>query len=81
MPIFDFHLPNRILFGPGRLSDLEHTPYLPKGSRALIVVGAGGSMLTEGHLARVQMKPFSGGHLRPSAAREDIPLMRFSPFL
>lgn len=54
MPTFDFYLPTRILFGPGRLRDLEHTPFLPKGSRALIVVGAGGSMLTEGHLARVQ---------------------------
>ncbi len=54
MPTFDFYLPTRILFGPGRLRDLEHTPFLPKGARALIVVGAGGSMLTEGHLARVQ---------------------------
>lgn len=52
MNAFNFFMPTRILFGPGRLSELGSTPHLP-GSRALVITGAGGSMERSGILGRV----------------------------
>ncbi|MDJ0723153.1 MAG: iron-containing alcohol dehydrogenase [Desulfobacterales bacterium] len=54
MPNFDLFMPTRIVFGPGRLDALETTAHLPEAARAMIVVGAGGSMLRQGYLGRVQ---------------------------
>lgn len=47
---FDFHIPTRILFGPGKL-DLLATETLP-GKKALIVLSAGKSMKKFGYLDR-----------------------------
>jgi alcohol dehydrogenase len=43
-----------MLFGPGRLNELETSPLLPKGKKALIVIGQSGNILRQGYLARVQ---------------------------
>ncbi|MBC2735973.1 MAG: iron-containing alcohol dehydrogenase [Desulfobacteraceae bacterium] len=51
---FKFHIPTRIIFGPGTLTTLEETPHLPPGGHAMIVVGESGAMLTAGYLQRVQ---------------------------
>lgn len=51
---FQFHIPTRIIFGPGTLTTLEETPHLPPGGHAMIVVGESGAMLTAGYLQRVQ---------------------------
>nr|MBL0715725.1 iron-containing alcohol dehydrogenase [Desulfobacterales bacterium] len=51
---FDFFMPTHLVFGPGRLDELEHTFHLPAGKRAMVVIGADGAMLKEGYLARVQ---------------------------
>ena len=51
---FKFHIPTRIIFGPGTLTTLEETPHLPPGGLAMIVVGESGAMLTAGYLQRVQ---------------------------
>ena len=51
---FHFHIPTRIIFGPGTLTTLEETPHLPPGGHAMIVVGESGAMLTAGYLQRVQ---------------------------
>lgn len=51
---FQFHMPTRIIFGPGTLSTLEDTPHLPPGEQAMIVIGESGAMLTAGYLQRVQ---------------------------
>lgn len=48
---FTYHIPTRILFGPGKLADLA-TERLP-GKRALIVISAGASMKANGYLDRV----------------------------
>lgn len=50
--LFDYHIPTRILFGPGKLDDLGSTP-LP-GKKALIVITNGTAMITNGYLGRVQ---------------------------
>jgi alcohol dehydrogenase len=50
---FTYYMPTRILFGAGRISDLASTS-LPSGKRALIVIGAGGSMRSLGYLDSVQ---------------------------
>ena len=49
---FNIYMPTRIIFGPGKLKELETTPYLP-GKRALIVISAGKSMKSNGYLNRV----------------------------
>ncbi|MES9995491.1 iron-containing alcohol dehydrogenase [Desulfovibrio aminophilus] len=54
MPLFQFFLPTRLLFGPGSLESLADTPHLPKGRKALIVTSSGGSMIRHGFLGRVQ---------------------------
>ena len=48
---FDFFIPTKILFGPGRLNDLG-TAALP-GKKALIVITSGNSMRKNGYLDRV----------------------------
>jgi alcohol dehydrogenase len=49
---FSYYLPTRIIFGPGKLSELAETPHLP-GKKALIVIGASGAMKKHGYLDRV----------------------------
>lgn len=49
---FDYYMPTRILFGPGKLNALGEVP-LP-GKKALIVISAGNSMRRLGYLDRVQ---------------------------
>lgn len=51
---FTFRLPTPILFGPGRLADLEKTPLLPAGKKALILIDQSGNILRQGYLGRVQ---------------------------
>jgi alcohol dehydrogenase len=51
---FTFRLPTTLVFGPGRLNELETTPYLPQGKQAMLVIGASGNILRQGYLARVQ---------------------------
>jgi len=49
---FSYYMPTRIIFGCGKLSELETTPYLP-GKKALVVIGASGAMRKHGYLDRV----------------------------
>jgi len=49
---FNYYMPTRILFGPGKLAEVADTPFFP-GTRALVVVGAGGSMKRSGALDRL----------------------------
>lgn len=49
---FDFYMPTKVLFGPGRLNDL-HTEKLP-GKKALIVTTNGKSVIRYGYLDRLQ---------------------------
>ena len=49
---FNYYMPTRILFGPGKLKELATTPYLP-GKKALIVISSGNSMRKHGYLERV----------------------------
>ena len=49
---FSYYMPTRIIFGCGKLSELETTPHLP-GKKALVVIGASGAMKKHGHLDRV----------------------------
>ncbi len=51
---FTYRLPTTLVFGPGKLNELETTPHLPQGTKALIVIGASGNILRQGYLARVQ---------------------------
>jgi alcohol dehydrogenase len=48
---FNYHIPTKILFGPGKLNELA-TETLP-GQKALIVISAGNSMKKNGYLDRV----------------------------
>ncbi len=48
---FDYYMPTKILFGPGKLQNLANEN-LP-GKKALIVISAGGSMVKNGYLDRV----------------------------
>lgn len=49
---FDFYMPTKVLFGPGRLNDL-HLQTLP-GKKALIVTSQGTSVKKYGYLQRVE---------------------------
>jgi alcohol dehydrogenase len=49
---FSYYMPTRIIFGCGKLSELETTPYL-RGAKALVVIGASGAMRKYGYLDRV----------------------------
>lgn len=50
---FVFYMPTRLIFGPGKLAELATTPHFP-WTRALLVVGRGGSARRSGTLQRVQ---------------------------
>jgi len=49
---FDYRIPTRLIFGPGKLNELGHID-LP-GKKALIVISAGMSMRKYGYLERVE---------------------------
>jgi alcohol dehydrogenase len=49
---FSYYMPTRIIFGCGKLKELETTPYLP-GKKALVVIGVSGAMNKYGYLERV----------------------------
>ena len=49
---FNYYMPTKILFGPGKLGELLHEE-LP-GTKALIVISAGNSMRKFGYLQRLQ---------------------------
>jgi alcohol dehydrogenase len=51
IPVFDYHIPTKVLFGPGTLERLATEP-LP-GKRALLVISAGTAMRRHGYLDRV----------------------------
>lgn len=51
---FQFHIPTRIISGPGTLAELEDTRHLPPGEHAMIVTGESDAMLKTGYLQRVQ---------------------------
>ena len=57
---FSYYMPTRIIFGCGKLSELETTPYLP-GRKALVVIGASGAMKKHGYLDRVNKYLNSNG--------------------
>lgn len=52
MMTFNFYIPTKVLFGPGKLTELA-TAELP-GRQALIVITSGKSMRANGYLERVQ---------------------------
>jgi alcohol dehydrogenase len=49
---FNYHIPTKVLFGPGKLNDLK-TEKLP-GRKALIVISSGKSMKKNGYLKRLE---------------------------
>jgi len=49
---FSYYMPTKILFGSGKLKELETTKELP-GKKALVVIGATGAMKKHGYLERV----------------------------
>lgn len=51
---FQYFMPTRIVFGPDSLDRLGDTPHLPRGDKAMIVIGRSGAMIDQGYLARVQ---------------------------
>jgi len=51
---FHYYMPTRILFGPDSLAKLGETPHLPRGKKAMIVIGQSGTMVKHGYLSRVQ---------------------------
>ena len=51
---FNFYMPTKVLFGPGKLNEL-HTEQLP-GKKALIVTTNGQSVIKYSYLDRVQDK-------------------------
>ena len=51
---FQYFMPTRVVFGPETLDQLGDTPYLPRGKKAMVVIGESGVMIKEGYLARVQ---------------------------
>jgi len=51
---FQYFMPTRILFGPDMLDQLGETPHLPRGKKAMVVIGESGIMLKLGYLSRVQ---------------------------
>jgi len=77
---FTYRLPTTLLFGRGRLAELETTPLLPQGAKkALIVIGSRGNILRQGYLARVQgllasrgVKSMVFDGVRPNPRTEDV---------
>ncbi|NDV20614.1 iron-containing alcohol dehydrogenase [Pseudodesulfovibrio sp. JC047] len=51
---FQYFMPTRIVFGPDTLKQLGDTPHLPRGSKAMVVIGESGVMVKQGYLATVQ---------------------------
>jgi len=51
---FQYFMPTRIVFGPDTLDSLGDTPHLPRGSKAMVVIGKSGAMVKNGYLSRVQ---------------------------
>ena len=51
---FEYYIPTRILFGPGKLGEL-HKQALP-GKKAMIVISSGKSTRANGYLARVEQE-------------------------
>lgn len=51
---FQYYMPTRVIFGPDTLDQLGDTPYLPRGKKAMVVIGESGIMVKLGYLARVQ---------------------------
>lgn len=51
---FQFFIPTRLIFGPGKIAELGTTSNLPKGDKALIVIGESRAMITNGYLDKVQ---------------------------
>lgn len=51
---FQYFMPTRILFGPDTLNQLGETPHLPRGKKAMVVIGESGVMVKQGYLSRVQ---------------------------
>ena len=51
---FQYYMPTRLVFGPDTLNQLGDTPHLPRGNKALIVIGESGVMIKQGYLSRVQ---------------------------
>ncbi len=56
---FNFYMPTKVLFGPGKLNEL-HTEALP-GKKALIVTTGGSSVKKYGYLSRVEKELESAG--------------------
>lgn len=50
---FQFFMPSRLLFGPGKLAELATTEFFP-GTKAMIVIGAGGAMVRNGYVDKVR---------------------------
>ena len=50
---FQIFIPTRIVFGPGKLAELGTMP-LPKGKKAMVVIGESGAMIENGYLDKVQ---------------------------
>ncbi|QJB57932.1 iron-containing alcohol dehydrogenase [Pseudodesulfovibrio sp. zrk46] len=51
---FQYYMPTRLIFGPDTLNQLGDTPHLPRGKKAMIVIGESGIMIKLGYLSRVQ---------------------------
>lgn len=50
---FTFHMPTALSFGLGRLDELETSPLVPPGKKAMILVGQSGNVIRQGYLDRV----------------------------
>ncbi|WP_320170292.1 iron-containing alcohol dehydrogenase [Maridesulfovibrio sp.] len=50
---FQIFIPTRIIFGPGKISELG-TVRLPAGKKAMVVIGESGAMIRNGYLDKVQ---------------------------
>ena len=74
---FNFYLPTKVLFGPGKLNEL-HTEKLP-GKKALIVTSCGTSVKKYGYLARLEKELDLAGvkhalfdEIRPNPTNENV---------
>lgn len=74
---FEFHIPTRVLYGPGSLKKL-HEEKLP-GKKALVVISAGGSMKRHGQLDELMAELDAAGvehvlydKVRPNPTAENV---------
>ena len=51
---FQYYMPTRVVFGPDTLDRLGDSPHLPRGKKAMVVIGKSGAMIKNGYLSRVQ---------------------------